>query len=135
MDIPFLIFLKENRNKARLALYHFSFKSIKSGLSMKSKRLQRPRGRVFFVTCSNLGQISPYNFKHLYSHFSQNFNQKFIPFLWNFLRQFWNLLEIYVRVGIFTWRAYKFLLIFFGCTHKYSTARREAAGDEAAAYL
>ena len=32
-------------------------------------------GGTFPVTCSNLGQLSPYNLKTLYSHFTQNFDR------------------------------------------------------------
>jgi hypothetical protein len=35
---------------------------------------------TFFVTCLNLGQLFPYNFKTLYIHFSRNFNQKLWPY-------------------------------------------------------
>jgi hypothetical protein len=31
---------------------------------------------TFFVTCSNLGQLSQHNIKNSYGHFYQNFNQK-----------------------------------------------------------
>jgi hypothetical protein len=37
---------------------------------------------TFYVTCSNLGQLSPYYFKNLYGNFPRNFNPKCMPFLY-----------------------------------------------------
>ena len=37
---------------------------------------------TFFDTCSNLGQLFPYNFKKLYTHHSENSMKTFKPFLY-----------------------------------------------------
>jgi hypothetical protein len=58
---------------------------------------------TFFDTCSNLGRLSPYNVKNLYSHFPRKFNQKHHALLFlygTFGDHFQNLLEISGLVGL-----------------------------------
>jgi hypothetical protein len=50
-------------------------KSKEDYVSKAKARNVRGVGK-FFVTCSNLDQLFPYNFKNLHGHFPQNFNQK-----------------------------------------------------------
>ena len=59
-------------------------------------------GGTFPVTCSNLGQLSPYNLKTLYGHFTQNFdrNIQIIETYETFSEYIWNLRIFLVLVGL-----------------------------------
>ena len=46
-------------------------------------RFKRPRGRYFFVTCSNLGQLLPYSFKAFASEKHGDF-KLYVPFFIEF---------------------------------------------------
>jgi hypothetical protein len=94
--------------KERLALYCTKESKIsKVDYSSKAKVFNvhaNVRGvGAFFVTCSNLGQLSPYNCKNLCGHFPRAFNQKnyALSILYRtFWDYFWNLREISVLVGL-----------------------------------
>jgi hypothetical protein len=49
--------------------------------SSKAVSSNVPGVGTFSLTCSNLGQLSPYSFKHLYGHFSRFFNRKLYDLL------------------------------------------------------
>ena len=59
-------------------------------------------GGTFPVTCSNLGQLSPYNLKTLYGHFTQNFdrNIQITETYETFSEYIWNLRNFLVLVGL-----------------------------------
>ena len=88
----------------------------KAGINLnKYRKRYRPLGRwnskaktpivrgvsTFFVTFSKLGQLSLYNFKNLYRHLPQNFNQKFRPF-WYCMEFFERIFKIFVKF-LFLW--------------------------------
>ena len=81
-------------------------------------------GGTFPVTCSNLGQLSPYNLKTLYGHFTQNFdrNIQIIETYETFSEYIWNLRNFLVLVGLLEREKNELWWKLLSCTHKYSTA-------------
>jgi hypothetical protein len=78
MNNPLLIFCFIFANKASLALSVEIKQKIQKCDSKSVIQNSNVRGvGTFFVTCSNLGQLSLHNFKNLYCHFPRNFNKKF----------------------------------------------------------
>jgi hypothetical protein len=85
----FLIKCSIKRDSLYTALLHLKAEVSKVGYPSKAVGSNvRGVGTYFFDTCTNLGQLSQYNFKNLYIHFPESSieNSCHSYILWNCLR-------------------------------------------------
>ena len=128
MNNPLLIFCFISANKASLALSVEIKQKIQKCDSKSVIQNSNVRGvGTFFVTCSNLGQLFPYDLKIFYAYFLWNFYQNILALLilyGTFWDRFWSLREISVLMGLLEYSCIHIIIFIynlFSRNQEYST--------------